>query len=121
MSKQIVDLQLIEMVQNLLQDDSDARLAPKREELSSIYERIRKSLSVGEDGAATERLLPEYMKSHPEILSAVSEEVVQEALNYVSGVCDYYRIVKSHRPLTNEEKILGRQLSQLLRTAEDLL
>lgn len=121
MSKPAIDLQLIEMVQKILQRDSEPALETKREELSRIYERITNSLSTGEDQTATEQLLPEYMKSNPQIWTALTEEVVREALSYVSGVCDYYRMIKAHRPLTNEEKVMGRQLSQLLRAAQDLL
>jgi hypothetical protein len=121
MSKPTLDIQLIELALKILQRDTDPALAAKREELGRIYRRISHSLSAGEGETAAAQLLPEYMRSNPEVMTALSEEVVREALSYVSGVCDYYRMLKAKRPLTDEEKDVGRQLSQLLRAAQDLI
>jgi len=120
MSNLIAHLQLIEVVQKRLREDSDPGSATKREELTRIYECIKKSCETGDAKNATEDLLPEYMKSNPDILATTSEELVREVLKYVSGVCDYYRMIKTFRPLTDEERALGRKLSELLRGVQEL-
>src|SRR5260370_14796886 len=123
MSDLVVDLQLIEKVQKALEQDSTAAGASQRRTLTEIYQRIRDALtnSSGPEKACADNLLPEYMKEHPETLTALREQAIQDVISYVSQMCDYYRKVKAHRPLTDEEKVLGRDLAILLRTTQDLL
>jgi hypothetical protein len=121
MSKSTIDLQFIEMIQKRLQNDPDSAFVAQREELGQVYDRIRQNLSAGHDDRSNEGLFPEYIRANPQLLTALSEELVQEILNYVAGVCGYYRMIKSLRPLSNEEKDIGRQLTRLLQEAQDLL
>jgi hypothetical protein len=94
-----------------------------RQDLEQIGQQIKNNLGVYSppvDCNATQ-LLPEYLKSHPMSLVTVSDDVVEEVISYVSSICAYYRGIKNQRVLTNEERAIGKELSQLLRTALELL
>jgi hypothetical protein len=113
------DLRLIEILNGILEKDQDPALRARRDELRALHTSIRDAL--GGASPSSVRILPDFLLANPNLLSRLVQEEAGSTLAFVSDVCDYYRSVRQQRPLTEEERNLGKQLKELLTAVQDTL
>jgi hypothetical protein len=119
-----VDLQLIDTIGRVLGRTLPDSGEPLASQLKAIRDRLEKSMSSSaplEDPAELAELLPTFMRANPTVSSTVSEELVREAIAFVSGVLSFHKRVNDVRPLTEEEKKMGLVLLDVLKGAKSLL
>jgi hypothetical protein len=103
---------LVETALKLFDRDEDGFGKANKEELLGIANELRTS-SV-DDLALKTQLLPNYILKNKEVLLPLFRKNTQQALDFLAEVCNHYENVKKRRDLTEEEKALGKAMSELL-------
>lgn len=108
----LIDLGLVKKVWQKIEKIDDPRLVEKKAACTRCGTLLNKAFSssappslaaIAETSALSQRELAEQ-----------SLQVISDVLAFVKSACELYDLVRSFRPLTEEEKDIGKALASLL-------
>lgn len=102
-----IDLRHLDRVLQRIESNEDPGLEEKRLKIRSEYERVKMDITAPQNS------------STPRDVIRLRLEVLIRVTSFVALSCDFYNAVRSSRPLDEEEKQIGRDLSDLLRQIQE--
>lgn len=118
----LVNYDLIQNVAGYVFALADPRLQACKLDIQAIHKRIEsRFFGIGNPGSSQAPSSSVWKGLTSEQLVACSQQVIGDVCEFVVAVLEFYRVLRSFRPLNAEEKEHGNHLRALVTSLQELL